>query len=113
MSHTPGPWIVSRGPLTLCEPLDRSKLSELHVDAEGGGVALVCHRGSSPFSAAYPQREANARLIAAAPDLLELARLVVDYFGEDELDPFLDADIRLRDTARTLIAKAEGRAEGV
>lgn len=51
---------------------------------------------------------ANARLIAAAPELLEVAELVVEFFGTDPIEDLLDADIRLRDTARAAIAKAGG-----
>ncbi len=62
------------------------------------------HRSTDEF------RQANARLIAAAPDGLALAQMVVKYFGEDEIQDFLDGDITLRDAARALIAKAGGRA---
>lgn len=63
--HTPGPWFVSA---------DRERRSVL---AEGYAVALV---GNMGCDTGYPERErrpyvlqaqANARLIAAAPDLLE------------------------------------------
>jgi hypothetical protein len=39
----------------------------------------------------------------------ELAKLVVQYFGDGPIDPMLDCDIRLRQAARDIVAKAEGR----
>lgn len=47
-------------------------------------------------------------LLSAAPELLEVAKLVVEFFGTNPIEDMLDADIRLRDTARAAIAKAEG-----
>src|SRR3546814_10767102 len=47
--------------------------------------------------------EANARLIAAAPDLLEALQLVWDTYG---MDPSVDSSIW--QTARAAIAKATG-----
>lgn len=46
--------------------------------------------------------EANARLIAAAPDLYEVAKLVAQHFS--------DTDAPLGAAARAALAKAEGRA---
>src|SRR3546814_17595280 len=48
--------------------------------------------------------EANARLIAAAPDLLEALQLVWDTYG---MDPSVDSSIW--QTARAAIAKATDR----
>jgi len=66
VTHTPGPWTLndrlnSEGRLAVCQ--------------DGVAVALVCARGSSPASGPqYFEREANARLIAAAPELLAALR---------------------------------------
>lgn len=38
-------------------------------------------------------------------DALELARLIVKYFGEGEISPYLDCDIRLRNKAKELLAR--------
>lgn len=46
--------------------------------------------------------EANARLIAAAPDLLEALRAAADYMGE------MGHPVELLEQARAAIAKAEG-----
>lgn len=62
--YTPGPWFVVDRPRTGMEE---------HAYA----VEPVCFMfGSFP----YPQQEASARLIAAAPDLLDVLRNVTDRF---------------------------------
>ena len=63
-------------------------------DATGFEVALTRHWG-------VKETEANANLIAAAPDLLEFARAVVRYAGNA-------GDDYLADNAREVISKATG-----
>lgn len=104
MSHTPGPWEAIGADVRTCRKAD-------------GGGGLEIARGSL----FWPERKANALLIAAAPELLALAKQYAEEcatcggFGEcdlpvegtdDELEsvPCIDcADIR------AVIAKAEGR----
>ena len=57
--HTPGPWITER-----CD----NGMEILNDEQES--VAVVCHYGD-PYSSI--REEANARLIAAAPDGLQAA----------------------------------------
>ena len=91
--HTPGPWRTCRAHDT---------------DA----IAITNDIGAALIADVYgDQRKANARLIATAPDGIALARMVVEYFGDDEIDPFLDGDIELREAARALIAKAAPATE--
>ena len=81
--HTPGPWFTyfsERGIWTVQEP--RGWIAELTPDR--------------------PNQEANARLIAAAPDLLEAAKAMTEPAGE----------IAYRErwmALKAAIAKAEGR----
>ena len=59
-NHTPGPWIIGTDPRYPSEPC---------VDAVVEGVVwhvALCHMGLGPYD---NSAEANARLIAAAPDL--------------------------------------------
>ncbi len=81
--HTPGPWIddgeTRRGRLILLG------------EAENGGTVLV--QG--------PNREANARLIVAAPELLTLVR---QTFGPRDGKTFM----QLSDEARKLLARIDG-----
>lgn len=86
--HTPGPWTVHGEPHDLC------------VRAGGSTVAEVIPREA---------RAANARLIAAAPELLEALSQASDLlhrhmgqYGADELDE------RGLEVIRAAIAKATG-----
>lgn len=83
MGHTPGPWVVR-------EP---QALEHAEVYAEDGG-ALV----------AWPIAN-NARLIAAAPELLVACKHLLVNAEADGWSEFMLAD------ARAAINKAEGRSE--
>lgn len=84
--HTPGPWFL-------------------------GDTALIEDANGKPFAGAYWDDEdipeavsiANARLMAAAPDLLEALNLACDEVGYA-----MPADILKK--VHAAIAKAEGRA---
>lgn len=69
MNHTPAPW------QTVCEDTINGKPAVFRIDAHGGTVALVNTIGI-----------ADARLIAAAPDLLAALQWALDQI-EDSLDP--------------------------
>ena len=87
--HTPGPWAI-------------------RDDNEDGAVSIV---GSSQIvlarvrTATVEPGDANARLIAAAPELLDALQSMVSQFPEAELraDPDLHASVK---RARAAIAKA-------
>jgi hypothetical protein len=106
MSHTPGPWRV-----------DRSD-DDPRIRSERFGIALVT--GGLDDDEAQPVRQANARLLAAAPEMLEaLKRLrneasailslaaceLKEVVGHTNLKCF---DNRI-DEADVVIAKAEGK----
>jgi hypothetical protein len=88
MTHSPGPWRAG--------PVDDTRI----VDADGVEVALASGDYTHPDE--WVVMEANARLIAAAPDLLAF---IADFAAErfpaesaapirhpaDELDPVTDA----------------------
>jgi hypothetical protein len=94
--HTPGPW---------------------EFDPNGGlpVIQIYCLDGKNPFHGHRSEEEcaANARLMAASPDLLEsldrLQRAVDMYFGPSKVGEawptFFDAQMR---AARAAIAKATG-----
>ncbi len=88
--HTPGPWSVGR--------LDLNEQRKIF----GSSHELVA-TAAWELDSQHPTMEANARLIAAAPDLLDAARAVV---GNANHDCLLDA---IAD-CRHAIAKAEGKA---
>ena len=91
--HTPGPWRAHG-----------------FVVAGGQGELRVVHTGSGNVPRA--EARANARLIAAAPDLLEVAKMAATVAamecGMGDEPGFAPAD--LLKVARAAIAKAEGTA---
>jgi hypothetical protein len=96
--HTPGPWIGA-GP-SFGDPFPRyttSIVTEWEHDDEG--IVEICEL---PFHHRDDENEANARLIAAAPDLLNALVMVLD-------DPqALDGRPRTAEVVREAIAKATG-----
>ena len=73
--HTPGPWEAQWSTETYANGQSSGPL--------GWNVFHRCETGLLEHVAELPdtiQREANARLIAAAPDLLEAAEEFVDYY---------------------------------
>lgn len=88
-THTPGPWRISQN------------VSRHVIGPKGGVVTCGELTWDGPGSTAIA--DANARLIAAAPELLEALRtLAVEEYRDDD-DPILGA---ARDKARAAIAKA-------
>jgi hypothetical protein len=88
--RTPGPWAT----------LDRSENSRTltHVT---NGAHIVCTLGTTRTDGS-PNHSANARLIAAAPDLLDAVQAIVDCFG--------DQDSLLIDQCKAALRKAKGEA---
>jgi hypothetical protein len=108
LKHTPGPWIATsydsiedahdNGAFRWCDdwPEERGRPSEVwRGTTEGGATGLP---GSVETT------EANARLIAAAPDLLAALEYIVAWNPSD-----WSAE-KARDLARAAIAKAKGAA---
>lgn len=84
--YTPGPWSIA----------DRG--GRLLIDSAKHFVATV------PFGDAAAM--ADARLIAASPDLLTALQAMLGEFGEDRYGPSVTNAVSL---AHAAIAKAEGR----
>lgn len=68
-------------------------------DAHGEHIAHVCD-----LDDALTESTANARLIAAAPDLLSALQGMLEYFCEDGYDDYSDTETVT--AARAAIAKA-------
>ena len=99
--HTPGPWFVDHKSPFLVRACD---------DIDGRHIA---HIGPANYTPRFDVDEPNARLISAAPDLLEAL--------EDALDDYdawmKDADVTPNESlqawtnkARAAIARARGEA---
>jgi hypothetical protein len=97
-AHTPGPWQVS-GVRYKWRDAHSDRLLDSHqVGPDGNGIALVPYDPNS-----HREAMADARLIAAAPDLLAVVRGLLAWEDQDDiaLDPVMEA-------ARAAIAKATG-----
>ncbi len=101
---TPGPWSVGSSDL----PVSRMSIHcKGHKDSCHSTVALMVSRGVIGIS--HDEEFANARLIAAAPDLLEALKDCVavmdrELAGLKVIQPELSA-------ARAAIAKATGEPQ--
>ena len=107
--HTPGPWKV----YTVLDEVDQIERQVIAVSmgpchAEKH-VAHICTWGGSP----EPEATANAKLIAAAPQLLAACQEVFDwldqwYDGAPDSSPLALEAGRFRDNLQYLIEKATG-----
>ena len=110
--HTPGPWI-SESP-TRDGTSVKSTAALFSTVAWCGAGSIWSSSGSYEIS--HEEAEANARLIAAAPDLLEVAKLLLDFYNL-ETQLFVEkyghgiTTRILGDRARAAIAKATGANE--
>ena len=90
MKHTPGPWEYGE---------ERGCCREIHADNGPELYAIAQTRHGDPEIC-----EANARLIAAAPDLLDELETLVRYAQGADIPPNVAVD-----RARAAIAKATSR----
>lgn len=96
--HTPGPWRVLNDGITVVPPKPR-------------GQTVICRMREVYGNRA--ERQKNAALVAASPDLLEALREVIrlvprPYATVDVLDKGPDPEHPAVIAARATIAKAEG-----
>lgn len=88
--HTPGPW--------------RLRNAETGCVYAGSALALV-HIASAMYGVGKNEGQANARLIAAAPDGLALAEMVVR-----DVECYCDVDKTTADQGRTPCARCTAAA---
>lgn len=104
--HTHGPWEAIGN-------LVRSPMSTDEETGGSGGGFLLAEVYGIELTKYTEEAKANARLIAAAPDLLEACKLVVEYYpafghlGDCEARELSAIAIK---TCRAAIAKATGDA---
>ncbi len=119
--HTPGPWCVWDGPAyvgggrDLCIGAGDTWLANMdHRDCVRRDEHTDAYTTCGPEDDAAictidteitEEQEANARLIAAAPELLEACRLAFAYFDDEDFSPGY-----VRKMLSETIAKAEGRS---
>ena len=103
-AHTPGPWaIVDRDDSLVIQ-------TESQAKTKYGASRYACLGGFDRHDdKQYAEAKANARLIAAAPDLLEaLQDLFIDCMACDYNDGFNTSPLAKK--VRAAIAKATGGA---
>ena len=104
MSHTPGPWDVDD---------DTMEIFSITPGHSTGWIAKVLGNDNNGRPLPPEEMAANARLIAAAPDLLDTLRLADDAldYAQAQVDSESDRE-RLRHwrtRVQNVIALAEGR----
>jgi hypothetical protein len=99
--HTPGPWEVDT-------PLDAGDFATI-VAMDDGPIVIA----DLPGGPLYSEGEglANARLIAAAPEMFEVVKRTVTFLNlfEEISEQAFGGWAELRKAAEAVIAKAEGR----
>ena len=94
--HTPAPWTLGKGKVRVRTEKNNDGISELIAECYTTGNAIL-----------YPpleEREANARLIASAPELLEALKALVACIDETRGMNAWNA----LEQANKAISKAEG-----
>ena len=79
MAHTPGPWTVEVGMPFDYPPPSGKRNPHCIVGVGKGTIASPFHHVADAGIVSDDEVYANARLIAAAPELLEACQAVADY----------------------------------
>ena len=108
--HTPGPWIT--------DDYSKNDVARHVMNGNGNGPVYIARvplqSAAGMRTNAYSAQEANARLIAAAPDLLEalkeLSRSFIGTYSDDQRsdDEINNHREHWERMARAAIAKATG-----
>jgi len=106
--HTPGPWDVAECNESV--PLPAGYPVSIHKAGQRSNESRICDMAAQGDQKYDPDVTwANAHLIAAAPDLLETCRRLLDWC---EVDVFGDKfPSGYRQEAEKVVAKAEGRIQ--
>ena len=111
MEHTPGPWhweIEDKSMATLSGK-DFLKQHVMSVSPCGSCIDKLAD-DASPFGVCTMPTDANARLIAAAPELLAALEEIAEGKGQFSQDPFQhckNAVEDMKELAQQAIAKAK------
>lgn len=108
VGHTPGPWLASGGSVYALD--ESGQVNRFYVNVQPGYV-IRTNSSATSVHTSYGELDANARLIAAAPDLLEaledlLMHACIADASPDDKD---EIDQSYERAARAAIAKALGR----
>lgn len=100
VGHTPGPWKIRTAAISG----DRNSISITSNPASRNVIFHQWDHGNTPLQA---EDYANARLIAAAPELLAALKEMVEQYDGDDGDGRYEPQRLEREKA--IIAKAEGK----
>lgn len=118
VKHTPGPWKVHKQHHRMRVVMQKGEPGQpgyafRHITSDWHESKSGAKRGETPsYHGWYEIDEANARLIAAAPELLETLRECITEYGALAFRNAEFAHNRLNaisDAARAAIAKATGK----
>ena len=99
--HTPGPWVILKG---YDGTVEVSASRPYRINNISAGTPLICDVYQHPEFDGFSS-QANANLIAAAPELLEALALISRYIEPTAVDA-----ASMQKVARAAIAKATGTA---
>ncbi|BCT30325.1 MULTISPECIES: hypothetical protein [Bacillus subtilis group] len=100
--HTPGPWRIGKYPSTIVSS-SRVETTRATINNDGG-VNDVEYYGGSLIAESVLRHE-NAKLIAAAPAMLEVLAQLVHCNDEDELGCIITS-------AKKVLSMIEGNSNG-
>jgi hypothetical protein len=109
--HTPGPWhyepsTVHHGPYVIAE--FGGDVCDCYTMSNLAGASVRNGGDSKPIHFHGERADANARLIAAAPDLLEAAKAALNFIANTEGE--LGITLNSGDLLRAALSAASGRA---
>ena len=99
--HTPGPWTI--GPANIVKAV--TEIPGIGRQTQWIADVIDCR----PM--VVGEREANARLIAAAPKLLAALKAYLDQTADVAVSPVWPELRELRENMRKAVNEAEGRTE--
>lgn len=101
---TPGPWAVA--------DYNIHQVIAVHdgPDIDGRHQHTICNTSDEYSKARFDEQSANARLIAAAPDLLAACRAALATHSCETSEPGLPTLQEVESVLLAAIAKAEGRS---
>jgi hypothetical protein len=107
MKHTPGPWYVSHSKVAISPMSKRVFKSVKTKSGIGGNIVANAFGGVGgiPLTKHIEEAEANAKLIAAAPELLEALQIMVKGYWADYTES--DKDMFRHTYPNSAIIKAE------
>lgn len=101
MKHTPGPWVAPKEQGNLILP--KRNWEDQQIGAIANGMQILVYPCDTM------ETEANARLIAAAPDLLEACKWAHQFLVSRKDIPPVGEAAQIFDLIAAAIAKAEGK----